>query len=267
LVERVDAVERSLNSVRDIVKATNLPLQAEDARKSLDELSQRIARLEDTGAVSDLKQNLEQLDAENQQISATVAEISERMRGLEATDTAADAKARATVLAAGDLREALRAAAPFTAELDALRAAASGQPEIEKILDELAPLAAAGVPTLTTLTDRFDRVARDVSSAARRIEGDGWMATVVNRLASLVSIRRTDDGDGGDSVDGVLVRAESALADGDLIGAVNALESLTDAPAEAAAGWLADARARVLAERAMAVLHVHAVSLMAPAAR
>lgn len=269
LVGRVDNLEKSLDSVRAMVKATTLPIQAADASKALDELSQRMAKLEQAGPAG-VQRDLGRLDAENAGMAQRVAALAKRVDGMEAAraETAGLTEAaRTLVLAAGQLREALRTSAPFAAELAALKKAAGSQPDLVRLAAELTPHADKGIPLLATLGDRFDAMARATSAAAHRIEGDDWMAAIANRLASVVTIRRTDGSGGDDTTDGLLAKAEAAVRDGDLIGAVKTLEGLKDGPAEAAASWLKQARARVLAERAMAVLHVQTVSLITPTAK
>lgn len=267
LVKRVDDLEKSLESVRAMVKATTLPIQAADARKALDELSQRMARLEQTGP-GEVQRDLGRLDAENARMAQSVAALTRRMDGLEAAraeTTGLTEAARTLVLAAGHLREALRTSAAFAGELAALKKAAGNKPDLVALVNELTPHADKGIPLLATLSDRFGAMASAASAAAHRIDGDDWVAAIANRLASVVTIRRTDGAD--DTIDGLLAKAEAAMRDGDLIGAVKTLEGLKDGPAEAAASWLKQARARVLAERAMAVLHVQTVSLITPAAK
>lgn len=269
LVARVDTLEQALDSVRKMVEATQLPREAEDARKSLEELSQRIALLEEAGEGVGLQANLENLSAESDRISASVADISTRIEDLEKLEGMASqvsGEARESFLAASRLREALRSAAPFSSELEDLHAAGDDV-GLGAIAGELEPYATSGIPTLATLRDRFGDVARDVSYTVHRLEGEGWFAGIVNRISSLVSVRRTEFEDGEDSVDAALVKAEAALAGGDLMTAVRMLEGLEGDAAKVAAKWLDDARARVVAERAMAMLHVLAISLMNPSAK
>ena len=267
LVARVGDLEGSLASVKKMVEATTLPLEADDARKSLDELQMRIARLESSGTVSALKADVEKIGVESDRILATVDDITSRVHGLETAGEMAMGtigKTRDTILAAERLREALRAAAPFDNELQAFQEVVADQADLLKIATDLAPFAKSGIPPLATLREQFDAVARKIVASDLMMEGDGWMATVVNRLSSLVSVRRTGAEVGENSIDGAVATAERAVGDGDLMGAITALQALEGDAAEAAAPWLADARARIMAERSMVVLHVHAVSLMSP---
>ena len=269
LVARVNDLEGSLAAVQNMVEATTLPLEADDARKSLDELQMRIARLESSGMVSMLEADVKKIGVESDKISASVEDIANRIHGLEeANETAigASGTARDMILAAEHLREVLRTVAPFADELKVFRGVlVADQADLAKLANDLAPFAESGIPALAALSERFDAVARKIVASTVRLEGDGWMATLVNRLSSLVSVRRTGaDAGGENSVDGAVAAAERAVGEGDLMGAVAALQSLEGAAAGAAALWLTDARARTIAERSMVVLHVHAVSLMSP---
>lgn len=269
LLERVNGLEKGLEGVRSMVKATGLPSQAADARKSLDELSERIAKLEQTEAATRLNEGLERFEAEKNRLTRSLADITGRLEGLEERSQAVGASpsVRALVLAAGQLREALRTSAPFAEELAALRKAAGDQPDLVKLIGDLTPHAATGIPGLAKLADRFDAAARQAVAAERRFAGDGWLAAAANRLASLVTIRRTAVEDADTTTEAAVARAETAMQGGDLAGAVKALEGLEGGAAEAMADWQKQARQRLLAERAMAVLHVHAVSLIAPAGK
>ncbi|HEX6980927.1 MAG TPA: mitofilin family membrane protein, partial [Alphaproteobacteria bacterium] len=90
-----------------------------------------------------------------------------------------------------------------------------------------------------------------------RTGDDGsWWRPLLDRLTSLVTIRRIGEVD-GDTPEAVVARAERRLAADDLAGAVAELERLQGAPAAAAGSWLADARARLTAEAALAGLTTH----------
>jgi hypothetical protein len=85
------------------------------------------------------------------------------------------------------------------------------------------------------------------------------------KLSELVSVRPVGEDVEGDDAAARVARAEAVLAKGDLAGAVAELEGLTGQAAEAAAPWLADARARLDAEAALAALQSIAVARLAPA--
>ena len=124
----------------------------------------------------------------------------------------------------------------------------------------------AGIPTLATLRERFDGLAGKIVQASKTLEETGWIERATNRIMSLVTWRRVGNGAEASSLDAIVARAEARLKVGDLKGAIDALKGLSThaKAAQVAAPWLKDAKAGVVAERAVATLHVHAVSLLAP---
>jgi hypothetical protein len=91
-----------------------------------------------------------------------------------------------------------------------------------------------------------------------------WTDRVLGRLSQVVSLRRVGAEVAGEDATARAARAE-ANAD-DLEAAVAVLEGLEGAPAEAAASWLAQARARLAAEAALAELREAALEKLATAA-
>ena len=84
------------------------------------------------------------------------------------------------------------------------------------------------------------------------------------RLRSLVTVRPVGGDVAGDSPEAHLARAEARLDEGDLAGAVSELEALEGPAAEAAAPWLAGARARVAADQAIEALRERALARVLP---
>jgi hypothetical protein len=78
----------------------------------------------------------------------------------------------------------------------------------------------------------------------------------------LVTVRSVGADAEGSDADARVARAEARLADGDLAGAVAEIEGLEGPAAEAAAGWLERARARLAAEQALASLQEQASDLL-----
>lgn len=245
LLGRLESTERTIATVRQMAMAAQATSTAAEATQSLQELSDRLARLESTGGKA--------------------ADINKRLDALEKLETKAATGAQATVIAVSQVREAARGAAPFNKELEALKTVAGTDEQIAKLVASLSPYASRGVAKVATLQDRFPGVAARVARASRTRGGSGWFDQTLDRLSSLVSLRRIDQSTDPASPDAILAAAEAELKDGDLIEAVQALEALQGAPREAAEPWLKDARARIAVEQAVAALHVYAVSLLGPA--
>ena len=123
----------------------------------------------------------------------------------------------------------------------------------------LARFAATPPPTEATLRLAFPQAAREALAAAKpQSEGKPLLARLWAETQDLVTVRQGDRVLVGDPAAGVLERARAALDAGDLAAAVAAVGALTGAPAQAMAGWLADARALMEARAALVEWAAHA---------
>ena len=238
---------------------------ASGAGAALTALEQRVQALEQDPARQAFDRALAAWEAQRAALEAALAEVTARLARFEEDATlqsAADGHLVGLVLATGDLTAALGSARPFASALDTVRGVAGEDPEIESALARLAPFAATGVPTLDGLKARFPATANAIVRAAPETEDSDWIDETVTRLSQLVTIRRTGGAIDPASLDGRLVEAEAALAEGDLAQAVSIVEALMP---EAQGGgradaWLRDARARAEADDALSglVAVVHA---------
>ena len=112
------------------------------------------------------------------------------------------------------------------------------------------------------LRNRFAKTAAAATNAAVVGSGDGVIGQALTRMASLVTIRRTD-ATGGDGLDAHLVQAETALAAGDLTAAIAAVKRLDGDPAKAASAWLAEAEARAAVDAAVRTVQAKALATVA----
>ncbi|MAN80703.1 MAG: hypothetical protein CMF64_09965 [Magnetovibrio sp.] len=282
LMTRLSEVEQAVAEARNLVKAAEAPASTVAAAESLKVLSERLAELEQGGGqVGALAARVDQIEkgkadgapaavaGPDPEVKSALDAMAERLKRLEqetdGKDTVANsAAASAIVLATAQLRDAMREGTPFAADLEALKALADGRPAITQILETLTPYADRGISTLAVLRTRFTTLAGPIVNAAGAAEGDGWFAEAAARLASLVTIRRVGNTAPDDSIDALVSRVDALLAAGDLRSAVEALTLLKGKPAEVIAPWLRAAEERLTAEKAVANLHVHALSLIAP---
>ena len=132
---------------------------------------------------------------------------------------------------------------------------------MQKVVEVLAERAASGIPTRMVLAERFWPLAPQVVRAEALPQADTWWRGTLNRLLSLVTIRREDGTAAGETAAAVAARAEARLFQGDFAAAAAELALLSGGPAEVAGPWLADARARVAAEKALSELTAHTVAL------
>jgi uroporphyrinogen-III synthase len=177
---------------------------------------------------------------------------------------AADAgRSAALAVAVARLREAARLSEPYVAALDEARALAGAlrDADLDAALTTIGGRAAAGVPNLEALRQQFADLAVPILRAAG-LDGDaGWFAKTVNRLSSVVSVRRIGEVT-GPTVEAHIARAEARLDGGDLAAAIGELAALDAPPGGALAGWLDDARARIALDRALDDVSARALTLL-----
>lgn len=238
---------------------------APDLSQPVAELDQRLGRLE-----SDL-QRLDRLEGEVQRLAgmeqglvgvqSAVSEVrSEVQTAVDRAEQQASQPA-AVVLAVNQLADALGRSGGYARQLEAVRAIVGDNANLTEPLDRLEAWSQAGLSTLAQLQGEFPSVAQQVAQTAYSTGGEGWLDDVTNRLTSLVTVRRVGEAalaSGG--TDAALAQAEAALKTGDLDGAVKALEGLQGQAQEAASPWLAKARDRIGAEKALADLRLAAIA-------
>ncbi|MEO3434232.1 mitofilin family membrane protein [Inquilinus sp. CAU 1745] len=218
----------------------------ESSRTALDSLTGRVDRLEQT---------IDQSSTELERVSAALARS-------EATDS----RTQAIVLAVGQIGQALAQGGSFDSGLTALRSVAAGDPEFQQALETLDAHGAQGVAGREELERRFPAMADAVRQAESLPADASWVDQMRASVEGLVTIRPAPGEVEGDDPDAILARAEGRLRDGDLAGAVEALGALQGDAAAAAEEWLAAARARLEAERAVEALNGLAVRRLAGSA-
>lgn len=263
---RIDRVE----APQEQREPQSQPAEAK-ANAALQRLDQRVGALEarPTAAASDIAE-IRQLVA---RLAGTAADQATRVDAIDKavrSQTAVDPTDIALVLALLQIRDAVEAGRPFAPAYEALAALARARPEIAAAAAPLAEPAKTGVAGRPVLANRLRELAGAIAtgnapgSAAASTPSDApknadaaasdWADQAWRRLRDLVTIRRIDSaGQGQLGVgQGAAVNAAlSALAGGDLEGAVGGLEALTGAPAEAARPWLRMAKERLAVEAAL----------------
>jgi hypothetical protein len=178
--------------------------------------------------------------------------------------TSEDRRTRAATLALviAQLNTALDRGEPFEEVLDGLRALGGDDPTVVEAIKPLESAATSGVPSLPELRNAFERSANEIVHAAQAPDGDGLLDQAAGNLMRLVTVRPVGADVEGDGAAARVARAEAALAEGDLAAAVAELEGLQGPAAEAAGPWLAEARARLAAQRALAALQERTTRLL-----
>ena len=183
-----------------------------------------------------------------------VAALKARIAVLE-SQGARSSEAAAAALALAQLVDATRSSRPFARELAALRAAAPDLPE----LADLAPLAETGAPSRTALAASFDAYAARAVRKARKPPEDADLGEqLAYAFGKVVTIRRIDDVSGR-TPDALVARAERALAEGEVIAALQALDALPSKAQAALAPWRAGAERRAQIDREVGALRARAI--------
>ncbi|MBL26472.1 MAG: hypothetical protein CMM50_02830 [Rhodospirillaceae bacterium] len=253
------AVESRLSAIEDRL--------ANAGPSDVGDLADRVGRLENSlGGTADVSNRLDSLSQRLDGLSSTVTRLAERVSSFEAQNSAAReaaVTAPALLLAVGDLRSAVDAGEPYADPLAAVTALASGNAGKGHV-DALSAHAGSGVPTLASLKADFDERAGAIVRAAAAPEGAAWYDRALAEVMNAVTVRRTGENVSGDTAPARVARAEARLAANDLEGAVEELSGLEGAAAEVAAPWIADARARLAVDRALAGLTAEALTRVAP---
>jgi uroporphyrinogen-III synthase len=231
-----------------------------------------------SGDVAALKQQLQSATDEIKALEAQQATMSgalQKVASMPAPITAAEQRRMAVVLALGSLRGALAADKPYGAGLKAVDVVVGDDADLKSqlapTLDPLRPLAEKGAPTLAQLQASFpaEQIAEAANAevASSAVGADqGWSERLINRLSQAVTVRPVGADVEGEGPLAKLARGEAKLKSGDLAGAVSEIETMNGRVAQVAAGWLAEAKARLAEDQASTALDAASTALMAPAA-
>jgi hypothetical protein len=252
VARRVDQLETTRNADRQSDPAFAA------TKAGLQQVEERLSGLEARSAsrsASDAAQ-FEKLRQELAQIGGVSADFAERLQTIEHRVGAARTAARTDAMLFAALlrmREAVAAGRPFAGEYDAFIALAHDRPELVAAAQPLAELAQAGVAGSAVLSERLGKLSGRIASPVAPANGSDLGTEALAWLHSLVTIHRIDAASQTGQAPTINV-AEAALARGDLLGAVSALETVSGPQHGAIQSWLEPARQRLAAEAALAHL-------------
>jgi hypothetical protein len=196
--------------------------------------------------------DIQKLQQETARLAQITADLANRMPALERqvqSQSGAERTDAALSLLLLQMREAVEQGRPFPAEYGAFKSL-SRDTELASAAEPLAEPARNGVASRAVLSKRLAELAGPVATAAEPAGEADWGTQALARLRSLVTIRRIE-GAAQTGPEAAVSAAQTALARGDLAGAVALLEPLSGANADAARPWLRMARERLSAERAL----------------
>lgn len=256
LMSRLSKVEGKLDEVGKMTDVTAPPSDVTGMTEFINRLSERVTELDKDG---------ESLDAVLQRLAELEQGLAKRQTATTTAPPDAQTATQALVLAIGNLRESLKSDGAFFDALSVLQRLGGDHPDVKRAAEVLAPFAAEGIATIETLRMDFVAVASAISKAMQAAD-DGLVKNTINRIKSLITVRRIE-GDGPPQADAGNVPggAERSLEQGKLGKAIDTLGALQGAALTAAEPWLKKARARLDANAIMGSLNKLAISLLAPA--
>lgn len=192
-------------------------------------------------------------------VTTDVGALTARVTRLEG-DQANIANAAAAALAAAALSDAAAQPRPFVNDLAVFARLLPGSADALA----LAPLAQQGAPTRAALASQLSDLASDISVASHAPRKNAsFMDQMVYAVSRVISIRRVADG--GTGPDAILVVAQRRAAEGDLEGAVSALDALPPTARAALAPWREAALRRIEIDQHVAGLRAQALADLASA--
>jgi hypothetical protein len=253
------ALSQKITALQDRVAALNQPQDAAATKAALAQQSQRLDAAEAQSAARTAAQGaeIEKIQQQLAQRSAAGGELLTRLEAIEHQVHAqgnAERTAGIRLLALLQMREAAEAGRPFPAEYAAFSQLAVHDPELAAAARPLADPARDGVASPAELRRRLAGVANRIADASQPSQPapskSSWWDAAFDRVRALVTIRRID-GPAKAGPEAAVDAAQTALSQGDLAGAVAALDGLGGANAEAAQPWLKLARQRLAAQAAL----------------
>jgi hypothetical protein len=182
----------------------------------------------------EVKRLKETLEAQRESLQKFMSETAQTAN--EVTQRAKDTVARGIV---AQIRAAIEAGGPFDTAIKEFDEQVG-----QAIPNQLRSLAEEGVQTYQELRDSFAEAARSALNAARdELDESEGVTGIGNYLRKKFKARSVTPKT-GDDADAVLSRAEQALRENDLNGALNELDALPDAARHQMQPWIDQARER-----------------------
>ena len=255
------------------------PAASTVSERRIGDLESKVARvaLEQGSQTASIEKQITALDSRLSQAASkqTAAELAERVSLLErdlpalqqrVASQGIGAPALGVLLAATQLRGVLTTTNPFVNELAAFRLTGFNDPPLRQALEAIGGRATSGIATEAWLIGRFSTVQTNILRAASIGNPAARVADVLLDTLSdwLPPVYRLTGVSEGATPRAIADRAQAAMAAGDFPRAVDILGELSGLPAEVAAPWLAEARARVVADRSRTLLAKHMLAIATP---
>ncbi|MDB5363005.1 MAG: uroporphyrinogen synthase [Rhodospirillales bacterium] len=254
--QRLEAAEARL----DRLQASAAPVGAVTGlQQGVTVLGQRLATLEAKPSVDPA--SVQAVAADLQRVTAGLNDAAARIARLELQvqqQATAQRNEKATVLALAELKDRLAGSGPFDGPVAVLKAAAGDDPSAAPALATLDRFATQGVASRAKLGEELAGLPAAINQPLPPGADAGLWQRIEARAEKLVSVRRIDDAGTVNNLppgpDHSLAVAATALAAGDLNGAVQAVQAMDGHAAEVVKPWLAQAKDRLAVEDAVGQL-------------
>lgn len=250
IAERLQALEGLAAQMQDDAAKFEDRLAAVDPERLTSELalladtlrtaSEDVRALKEAQLPADIPERVGQIaqgvNAAAEQINVLTLQVAALEEEVSRPDPTAEA---ALGIALANLTRAIDAGTAFDAELGAIAALAPEDPAVVA----LAEVAPKGVRSFASLTQEFSDLVDPLLTAERRAGRETFYERIVGSALSIITVRRVGDVE-GDTVEAIVARIETRLAQEDLAGALSEAKLLTGPAAEVAATWVGDVEAR-----------------------
>ena len=245
-VDRLEATGGGDRQLETAMAGTKTTLQQLDQRVAEIEAQSAARKTSDAADLQKIQQELARLGTVTSDVTGRVGTLEHDQQSQKASEPRIDA---ILALLLTQMREAVEQARPFATEYNAFTTLAH-DPDLAAAARPLAEAARNGVASRAVLGKRLAELAGRIATASEPAAEPDLGQQVLAHLRSLVTIRRID-GSSQTGPEAAVSTAQTALARGDLAGAVAALDVLTGANAETARPWLQMARERLALEAAL----------------
>ena len=199
----------------------------------------------------EINKRLKVLEAENEQLSKTVAALQNRIMIEETQETRSPQtpdklnSAGILMLAFVQLKAAATTGKGFQEEWAAVSTLAANDRDLTLALNMMRPFMKNGAPTLNLLRQEFSSVADKISQISSIAEPDGWISATIEKISTLITIRRKSTNlEAKNRFLSPIDQVEIFLSNGNLNSAITVVEGFSGKIKNIAAFWLSRARAR-----------------------
>lgn len=177
-----------------------------------------------------------------------------------------DVAAAAMLLAMNEFRSNVYNGRPYYKDIALLKKITGNNPEMNAAIDRLEPYAERGAISKEALESQFKGLAKDIVLAKVRGEDIELRNRAVTRFNNFLAMKKIAEINAEDEA-AIVARAQLMLDAGDVAAAVEELQRLDGISAKAAQPWMANAKAKVIAEESSDLLMQSIVAAMSGSAK